>query len=523
MKKKLALLMVISVLLGSAGCSSSKKKEETKKRKTEETEETETTTETKDDPVSRKTQSDVSVTIEYDLNCYTMNHSYYRRSYGAPQSRPDGRGLYPMHSVSLRLGRVCFEENALQDPRFQTIQDKLDEQFDEIEKEYEKAYQKAADEFASYEEEGVDLFDANWYSDVTVYRSDDEITSVFFDTSFRAFKDREKKRINGNFRTEDASLIRFDEVVKDRDAIRDYISENVSLSKESILEELDEEEPIYTISYDGIFFPKSNVKVPAFGGLEYAFDLRYFTRAPYTYILDSNPDDTLTWDFDGDGQMETLTFREEDIFKPSGIIITLGDEEYKITKDMIPALEKELVVIMPGVLFTDNMAFVIIRVDDGANAENYYVHLPPGEIQVMAAYEPFLTERYNPYSILSFYKRGIIGETFIYPLLTFDGAVPESYGGWCEAKTAIMVVKKDLPGKEFNYSTETTGADTTLKTGMKIETVLYNEDTFQIVVKVLDPDESKNRYILLETDPDQKTVAGVVPSDDLFDGFKRYG
>ena len=518
MKKKLALLMVISVLLGSTGCLPEKRDVEKGRLTKAQTEEED---DEPDEPETQATLQKYRGEVVHDLNCYTLNRTFYRRAYGAPKKETVEYWDNPVPSVSLWLERVSFEDYLLSNSNIQNLQDTLDEQFDELWEEYEKLYQEKLDDFVRCEKDGSDLPGAAFYSSVTIYRADDAITSLFISPGTNENSEFIAKDVNGNYRTEDASLILFDEVVKDRDAVRDYVKKMHPDSEEKALDELKKEEPVFTITYDGIVLPNSNVKIPAFGGLEDAFDLSYFSRVPYTYMLYMNEDYSLTWDFDNDGKMEKLSFRGDDTSDEFRLFMTMGDEEYEITKEQVPSLDYSMGAVPRYVLFEDNMAFVSIFLLEGDDGLEHYIHIPPGEIQEMGDYYPTLLEIYNPYSVLASSTERIIGGTIIYPNVTFVGAVPEPYDDWCEASTPVMQVQKDLHGKEFDYRTRSIGADTILEKDMMVAAAMYNLDTEQIVVKVLDPDESNVRYVLLETDRNEMTVAGENPYD-AFLGLYNY-
>ena len=516
MKKKLALLMVVSVLLGSTGCLPEKRDVEKGRLTKAQTEEED------DEPTAQATLQKYRGEVVHDLNCYTMYHSTYRRSYGAPQSEPNDYGDIPMHDVNLWPESVEFEDILMSDSRFQKLQDKLDEQFEAIQEEYEDAYEEALDDFVAREKNGSDLTDATWRSKVTVYRADDAVTSIFFDTDSYVNEKANEKNINGNYRTEDASLILFDDVVEDRDALKDYVKKLDLYEYQGYLDELDKEEPIFAITYDGILLSRANLKIPAFGGLEDAFDLSYFSRVPGTYMLYMNEDYTLTWDFDNDGKMEELAFRVDQTDVICRVFMKMGDEEYELTTDLVPSMEWAMNAVPRYVLFSDNMAFVAMFLLEGDDGLEHYIHIPPGEIQEMGDYYPELVETYNPYLVRAHSTERIIGGTEVEWLVTMNGGVPESYGGWCEASTPVMQVQMDLRGKEFDYRTNSVGTDTTLWEGTKVEAVLCNEDTKQIVVKVLEPEEADVRYILLETDGyGGQYVAGVNPYE-AFLGLCRY-
>ena len=486
MKKLITLMMVVSLLLGCAACNPFK----TTKGKLS------------DEPI----------------NCYKMDHSVYRRSYGAPQSEPDNRGIILMSNVILWLESVKFEDALLKDPNrtsFQEIQNQLDKHCEEIKEEYESAYQKAVEDFADREKKGLELPDGYWYSEVSVYRADDVVTSVFFDTYSRGINSDDKD-MGANYRTSDASLIHFDDVVTDRDAIRKYVKMLEPSWYEDLLDDLDKDDPVFTIAYDGIFFPQYSFKVPAYGLMETAFDLSYFSRVPDNYMLKMNNDHTLTWFFDGNGSKTKFTYECDYTSNPTHTILTLGNKEYILTEKDIPSLEIAFTAVPLYVVFSGAKKYFVMH-----DIINYYIELQSETINEVASNKPFITEWYNTNAVRGEYRRAVIGETRIYQEFKLNGGIPESPGGWCEANTAVMQVMKDLPGKEFDCQTRSIGAETTLETGKTVHVVLFNEDTEQVVVRVLDPDESQVRYILLETDLKNTRVAGKDPYD-CFYNIKKY-
>jgi len=212
-------------------------------------------------------------------------------------------------------------------------------------------YDKIMEQFLAKASKGAGInFESDYSCRIKFYRCDDQVVSFAISNQwdFETF----------NFDAKTGEPIKFSDVVKDVDGFSNFVRYTLSLvhsqynpiDKEEIYEVagkiLDEKIP-FVLSYDGILLSRSrylDFSYFKFSALSCPdlLDMSFFLNTPEYYVLVSDVQDSLLWDVNGDGKVDTVSFCMEngkDVIKINDSISrfdienTGGDEDYEDYND----------------------------------------------------------------------------------------------------------------------------------------------------------------------------------------------
>ena len=325
MKKVLALILSASMLLGLAACSKSEETTKKKKKKTKKTTKTEITeieTETEvpsdsdTDPTdTAPTDTDPidlpsNITIKNDLSQLLVDRDYKCRMYGAIDPTQDSEYGEVVASEYLYLEELFFIDHFIDqdgdaDKNYLNALEGLYTLHDNFERKYDDYLNR----FCDKQKNGQTLPTEVFISDTTIYRCDTEIMSIAMTNVTLVDGSVGDARVEcHNFRASDGSRIENSDVIKNPDALKQYLEDMYpedSFVMDYIIESIGSAEPDMVLTYDGVIFPEHSLKVP-YTDVPEAFDESYFFSTPDVYSLYLDTYDRLVWDFDGDGDIEKL-------------------------------------------------------------------------------------------------------------------------------------------------------------------------------------------------------------------------
>jgi hypothetical protein len=345
MKKIVAVILMSAFLLSSSACA--KKAEttetlvETKKTETTESKNHETSKIESIDEPTEETPASSSEETTIEMTEETTEETSKPTRKGDPNWKPtplDSISIDASHkNLDISLDPVSHNFSAkdpgtddeivrisceylkciVNDKGFEELQKTLDGIVASEGERYEKLYAQKVSElkesFPSAGESLIALFDDAIY----IKRADDQIVSFMFSSWENVDYSYNSSEKYYNIESKTGKIISFDDVVKDKDALYNYL-ESFIYSEDYVseydLQRLNETFAMindgtidFQINYDGIYF--NGYFVSAVNCPE-CFNMGYFFNVPDSYIISEDESGTISWDINGDGKVETISMGE---------------------------------------------------------------------------------------------------------------------------------------------------------------------------------------------------------------------
>lgn len=519
MKKKLAAILAVATVLGCVGCSKSeettkKKKKTTKKTTAEETEETDEPSDSETEgpsdessetsAVTDTSQSETSVekaqlVVTHDAHRVENRLQRTFLQYGAIDPNADT-------DYGVRLNTVTLDAD-LPLMFLKNVPDMLDS--------LRMEYDRRAENFYELEKAGAELTDYSDRISTYICRSDDEIVSFVLAQSLTdPVTGNLESQMSMNFYYEDGQFIYQFHVILDNEALKAYLTEHYD--KHYVLDDtftaIDENRLEFGILYDGIYIPSIDAKVP-FLGNEQFLNPEYFGKTPDYYSMLLDAEGKLTWDFDGDEQMEDLSVTQT---APTELTISYKGKDISFDTKNVPDFDE--FYVMPQaqyVVFSDEGTYLLFSVNSDEDDSHYFLvfRLEKDLWVYKSVYDAAITDASNPYEIvLDGYEEvlGICG-TRVYGSFMEGMFIPNTE--YQEVFSGPYQVKEDLSGETYDYLSGEPKGEEVIPKGAKISICWYWPNEEKIVVKVLDPDENKTHYVLLKVDGTK--IAGMSTQEAL--------
>ena len=564
MKKIIATLLAAAMLLGCMGCASeetTKKKKKTKKT-TEKTEETVVPTEDPtDDPGTEptgdpkdptgdptdttdptdtdttKTPSDTAdtsdpnsapdepvqvpdpytlpdgIVIHHDLEKLQLGRDVLYRAFGDLEENQD-YGYETMKSVSARVDEVYTIE-------YGPLHDSLEEEFSAVSEEALKTYGDRLDRFLAAQQSGGELPDNTIYQvDTVVYRADSEYLSCILYYIDFDVENYEVYSKGYTFRTYNGAPIALHDVVPDIDLLYAYVMETMDVRSgnyETLVQSVLDETCAFALLYDGIYIAGFG-KVPVIGN-EDMFDLTYFGGVPDTYGLILDYKGTIHWDVDEDGSLDEISVSatiDYDTEEMEQLFVWVNDSMYTFDQNSIGSLSMYygFAEEINNYLFRTRYGyFLAVTLESWYMCHTCIFKLSDNGVTLVNEGFFTLREAYDPDAIRVWDTARLTGLVSTreycalneYGDLAGNSIFKEVYNG--PFKTNI-----DLPANETDLLTMEIGDPITIPAGTMVSTIYHVEGAGLVVMRVLDPDESKTIYVVMETDSDGM-IAGYFAGD----------
>lgn len=549
MKKTLAGILIISLLFGSSACKEKTGKTtetgnpassevtgsetETSSSETSDMPKTETqkpyTSETIDMGGSLSWQLEPAETIEldHDLHFLDIDKTVVEHKYGAKDPAGD----------LVRQVTTAAECLVIRDDGYEDLKKEIGKIFDEKVALFEDFYNEMLPAFLSDLEQGKEklseLIASNY---ITIYRADNKIVSFSDDTGWwkensDGEQDGEGSFMQYNFHSETGKQVSLDEVVADKKTLCDCIRNNRKMAyydDEDTTEELCQAVMDGSISFcltlDGIVLDPEIYNL-RFSAVNYpgVFHMEYFQSVPENYLLMSDASGVITWDLDGDGKTESISFPSPMNAVDGDFAVKIGEVETILKGKYRSWSHQEgdyfyLAHVQDGFLLltgmpcgSDDRCENIFRIKDDFTVD----YVESGVICSRNEYDPSKVELMSEEDA---YSAGLFGERQIYNSFTLTGKRTlqskdvQNY----DRKGSVMVTLKDIKCRILE------GADTwkdyTLPKDSSVCTVGYDPKKQELILEILHPDEKDNRMIRVFYDG----YPGTVDAFDLFIGM-AYG
>ena len=547
MKKLVALLLSASMLIGLSACSnsdSSKKKNRSKFTMAETSEVISTETDLTIPSISDTDPTDTVPTdtepsdtdptvpgmpVSHDLSQILVDHNPEVRMYGAIDPTQESEFGEMVGSEFLYLDELVFVDQ--DDQAVLNYQKALSDIYDAQHDPLARKYEDYLNRFCQYQEEGQTLPNEVFISSSNIFRCDTEILSVAMNN-----KTLTQENYGGNFdiechnfRASDGSRIEISDVIKNPDALLNYL-ENMYPEDDDICENvasrIGHSDPIMALTYDGVIFPEYWVKVPV-TEVPDAFDMKYFFNTPDVYSLYLDNFHRLDWDFDGDGDFEVLecSLQQKD-YVVSELDITLDGQTYGFTTNEIPSLgyakdfRNELSHM---VSFTETGKYILLTLAKDFLTDVIYVFRigPDGIEYLNEILDTRPLDVYDPTHMYVVKSNYVLNRSTLYGTYTLneDGSLSE-YTIMQMMCAGPFVLKQDLVVKELDEASWSVGDEITLKKDTPVSFYSYDPYQHTLLMEVLHPDDSDNFIVYAKIDEDNRTISDL-PLKEVFAGFRH--
>ena len=455
MKRAIAVLLSMTMVLALAGCS--KEEETTKKKKSKKTTKTEDTEDPDDtdpsestdetDPTDDTDPTDTSETADsstsgttssgdpfnmdlpaltHDLQLLTFKNDPVEHYYGELGANDE---IYQaMYSLDVY---------SVEDAGFTALNDYLDQVNSGYESRLAGLYESSLDTLSDLVADADP--DAYWgetlynYSLYKIYRTDSKVSS-FYTVDYASSSDAEGSIVYHNLDSKTAEVITFDDVVFDRSAFAEVLNEYILPSDpDDYSERIEERNSTLTSLIEMVksgsdisFLMTQNTIIlfqegPSAGEvMTYSFsipvlhlggcvDLSYFTSTPAYYCLTADDNDEIYWDFDEDGSLDIVTVTglmdgyDFDLeISYNGNISPSGDFNFDF--------EEAYGVCWTTMVHTDSgyYLYVELMVEDPVNPTLIY-HLENGVFEYVDYTNEIAWTPYNPVNMRILKRSDLIG------------------------------------------------------------------------------------------------------------------
>ena len=537
MKKTIALMLSVSMILACAGCKSeetTKKKKSTKKKKptTEETgDPTDDPTEPTDDPTGDPTDdpteptddpsdpstsdtdtttSGVPYVLDTDLEMVRdLEHLWVSKSstlmqYGALDSTIDHSYGEFLSEVSVECDTYVFSD------QYSVVNTYLNQFFESATDLAYGEYRRHLKLFTEAEDHGLELPEFSAYVGAEIFRADSQIISMRYIENFSSYVEDDgtpDSYYHSLNVTPDGTAINLSDVVVDLPGLTDYVTQlclvyDLEYLSKQIVPEIKNGMAEFNLTYDAIIF--GGYKFPVIGHEE-LFNLEYFGRTPKDFSLELDKTHCLTWDFDGDGTIETLQCSYN--YMAGELSLFLNDQCFTFNGDTCEGLDwmDDLAFFYYGnVLFKDGGCFLYLPFNESDPLIRTYIfEIGHDSIEYIGEQYGHLGETRDPndctwvedldFMDLSVYSPQVLGSDGI-----LQGQTAFRYNTYCYP----LEVKSDISGFEFDWDTGEMIGDYTIKAGDKVTPIAYSPTNGGLVLLTLSREFGldNQKYIQLKTD-----------------------
>ena len=576
MKRAIAVLLSMAMVLSLMGCTSketekAKKSKKTKKTKTEETDDpddtdpSESTDETDPTEDTDPTDTDPSDTSETsdpaDSSTSGTSSSGNPFNMDIPALSHDLTLLtFTGNSVDHTYAELAENEEIYMVDYGRNVRYVEDDGYDALNDYLYQLDTETASQMDGLYEAGLDALDeivknadsnAYWgerlytYTIVRPYRTDSKVCSFYTNTYTNLTDTNTDMYSFHNLISATAEEMGFDDIVFDRGAFTEVLSEYIlfqdpngpsesiedrNAALTSLIENIkDGSEISFLMTQNTIilFQEGSSAGAPTLYSFSFpvlhlggCVDLSYFTSTAEYFYLNTDANNEIYWDFDEDGSLDIVTVTDtSDSYSfdfeisYNGNICPKGDIDF-LDLDFVYAVSWVTMV------HTDSgyYLYVELSVEDPVNTTLVY-HLNNGSFDYVGSTGKIGEVPYNPNCVKIFSRSELLGtgQFIITSTLIGNNGIPKTTSAFYE-RSAVVATKMDMNLGIFDGNGNPTGDSIKIPAGTVVE--LFGVDTEHGLAyfSTLNRDESENKEF-------QMIVYKEDSFDDYyiyFDGYREY-
>ena len=536
MKKAAAVLMSLAIVLTMAGCGKSEETKTTKKSKKtkKETEITETTETTEDpyismiEPSTTESDEPTDTTPAPVAASSTALHSeLYTDTFGYGKLQ-DSDGYKYTTKVLYGMEYIEFS-----DSKYLDMQRAVVSYYEMLESELHAIYDT---KLADYKKDSKE----NIYVEATTYIMRDD--SYIF--SYAVKHPSAKEDFDGydtfNYWTESGEEIKLNDVITNNYLFIAAVVKcgmqakipDESLQDQTFQDSLRDGTCDFALTYDGLylFFDYFQLKVPL-SELKGAYNEKYFGHEPEEYFLTINADATLQYDFDRDGNEDSLLLEAKhedpnDPYSVSSIAIHLNNDVQEVKEgiwgEFNPEYGEMYLMKTEDALYL----YLTVGVDEGTEYVAYeYANGTWTYVNRFDDGEYFYAHPYDPHDVKMSRYIGIFGTNFMYSEydLTKNHGLPTLINPIYFTEDNFICATTDVPCHQLNDNYEVI-AETTIPKGSIVQILAYTPDDNQFLLSICFEDGTENYCVSVDVakDADSYTIGGI-PLSDAFTGLNYAG
>lgn len=472
MKKKIASILICSVIMSAVACAKTTESTTTKasSRATSETTvetTTEATTTTSETESSKSEESTTESTtsesttasetkapsqdVKYDYSLTNLATTFERKALGY-SVKNTSKNEYPEANF---VGEDILYFS-LNDASNKKVNDSVKAFFDDYISKVDEAYKKELDKLLTAAKDGKEADLSSFYPETRITRADDQFCSFLIRSGNSDICNF------ANFNTKTGELIKFEDVVLDKEALANYVKEAMKKNErltwtvsEGIVDKIRFGSVSFALAYDGIYLQDDYhaIKVSAINNPA-LFNMDLFGSTPQYYCIESDIQNVIDWDIDGDGKTDKITIEstEGEYNEFEKLTIKVNDKENVLKSDM----GESFYGCYDGayLIKTDGGFYLCITttVEDDDSVQTVFKINSDGTLENKSVFGGFINQFYDPSEIIT-HARTDIASTCYYiatnTMIGTDGKIKETTGTKQRISHALLT-RIDITGKLVN-------------------------------------------------------------------------
>ncbi len=528
MKKALAVLLSMSMVLALSGCGKSEETKKTKKtKKTTDTEITETTEdpyismiepsttesdETSDTSPAPEIKESVNLHSQVELKTYGLAELINDDNF----TRVDG--------ITYEFNRIRFTTD-----QFPELQKKVGDFYTDLETRLTERFDaRAANGYNS-----DTYYDDQCHANTYIYRDDSYIFSYIVKTPEDLSSDNDGC-ISQAYWSETGEEISLSDIVTNDDILSEKITslgQKYNIPDENLLRMkvgVQNGTGDFALTYDGVYLFDDylELKLP-FDQIEEGVDSKFFGHAPEMYFVDFNLDGTLKWDMDGDGTAEDIILEPKfenpnDSILVTSVVIHVGSETCEVKEgiwgEFYPQYGSFYLMKAPDAFYI----FMSVGIDEGIEEVGYKYE--NGTWTFTGNWENGEYDHpYDPQRVKMSKYFGNLGTNYMYSYydLTKNG-LPEHLGELFYSSDYYLITDKDLHFTMYDDNGATLDDNWKVSARTIIQVLSYDPTENLLYANVYS--RHADTYVLgsIKMQKDPWTVDGV-PVEEAFLGLRYAG
>lgn len=492
MKKKIASILVCSMIMSAAACAkttestttkatSATTTESTVETTLESTEETTTTSESKAETTTTETSESEATTsateettakettteastseettapsetkapakdVKYDSSLTNLPIQFEQKTHGYAIKNPTKNEYPEIEFVDKQI--IYF---SLNDSSNKKLNESVNSFFDKFISQIDEAYKKELEKLLNASKEGKESETSSFYPESRITRADDQFCSF-------VVRNPESDIPNfANFNTKTGEQIKFEDVVLDKEALAKYLEDAMKKNEritwmvsDGLVSKIRNGNPSFALTYDGIYVQDDYyaVKISAIHNPSW-FNMDFFGSSPKYYCIESDVQDVIDWDIDGDGKTDTITIdiTESDYHEFDKLTINVNGKENVLKPDL--GEDFYGCYDCANLIKTDKGFYLCITttVEDDESDHTLFKISKDGTLEQKSSFGGFISQFYDPSEIVMHSRTDIAGTSYFLDKITLigtDGKIKATSSGRTRVSHALLT-RQDISGK----------------------------------------------------------------------------